>query len=489
MATAWAKEQEECKKKINEYKLAAEANCVASLFAKPELIYNAELNINDFSNNIWKCWYAVADGLILRENKQVLDELTVGIYLDKHLKLKNKLNEYGGYSVIQDATTYINTDNFDGYVEEIKKWNTVLQLLNYGFPVSENLSKYADKSVDVVYNDLESMLNAVFLNTEIGVQSFNAFANMDEYIQSLNDCEEVGMPLYGSTLLNDAVAGIHKGNIMGIGAASGVGKSWLAFNYIVPSAIQYGERVVAIVNEESERRWKMELLIFVVNHVFNHELHKYQIRNGNFNSKIMEWLKEASEWIQDKANEHLLTIVPLQSYNVDLAIKIIKKYKRGYGCGIFILDTLKESNNAKSDDTFKSLTRDTVKLYDTIKPTGENVALILTYQLNKQSLKVRHLTNQEIGMAKSIIDVFSSNILVRRPNSDEYGGESKQIDCFRIDGDAKIPFTLDRDKNYLIIFLSKNRWGVTDPYQIVAEINQSTNQYEEVGVCYVKEDW
>ena len=132
--TAFEKEQVECAKKINEYKLLSEANVVASIFKKPELIYNIDLKLEDFSHNIWKCWYAIANGLIIKEKKSTLDEISVGIYLEKHPKLKAKITEYGGYSTIHDATAYINTDNFESYVADIKKFNVLLQLLKYGAP-------------------------------------------------------------------------------------------------------------------------------------------------------------------------------------------------------------------------------------------------------------------------------------------------------------------------------------------------------------------
>ena len=200
-------------------------------------------------------------------------------------------------------------------------------------------------------------------------------------------------------------------------------------------------------------------------------------------------MREATAWIKERAEQHIVTVIPLQSYNVDLAIKIIKKYSSAFGCKYFVLDTLKESNNAKTDDIFKSMTRDTIKLYDLIKPSNRNLFLMVTYQLNKSSNKVRHLTNLEIGMSKSIIDVMSTNILVRRPNYDEYEGESRSIQCYKEKAGARISFPLRKDNNYFLIFLSKNRYGRTDAFQIVAKIDMSTNEYEEVGMCNILEDW
>lgn len=487
--TAFEKEQLECAKKIQEYKLSSEANVVASIFKDPELIYNVDLTVDDFSNNIWKCYFAIAYGLIITEKKPSLDEISVGIYLEKHHKLRDKIEEYGGYSTIQDATTYVELKNFDSYVNDVKKFNVLLKLLKYGFPISEKLSEYIDKTIDEIYSELEMILNHTFINTESNVKSYNIFEDMEGYINSLDKGIDIGLPLHNSTLLNSEIAGMHLGTIMGIGASSGVGKSWLAFNYLIPSALQYNERVVVICNEEDEGRWRKELLIYVINNVFKHRFQKRELRNGQFSEEVWEWLREATTWIKERANQHIVTVIPLQSYNVDLAIKIIKKYSSAFGCKYFVLDTLKESNNTKTDDIFKSMTRDTIKLYDLIKPSNRNLFLMVTYQLNKSSNKVRHLTNLEIGMSKSIIDVMSTNILVRRPNYDEYEGESRSIQCYKEKAGARISFPLRKDNNYFLIFLSKNRYGRTDAFQIVAKIDMSTNEYEEVGMCNILEDW
>jgi hypothetical protein len=41
----------------------------------------------------------------------------------------------------------------------------------------------------------------------------------------------------------------------------------------------------------------------------------------------------------------------------------------------------------------------------------------------------------------------------------------------------------------MITFITKNRFGVTDQYQIVSECDLSTNIYKDVGYCLVPQDW
>lgn len=485
--TAFQKEQLECANKINEYKLMSEANVVASIFKKPELIYNAELKIEDFSHNIWKCWFAIADGLIIKEKKQSLDEISVGIYLEKHPKLKAKIQEYGGYSTISDATAYINTDNFESYVDDIKKFNVLLQLLKYGFPISENLSEKIDKTSDEIYAELELMLNHVFLNTESSIKSYNAFENIHQYIDELNEGADVGLPFYNADLLNAETAGMRLGTMTGLGGLSGSGKSLLAFSYLIPSAIEHDFPTVFIINEEDEKRYKKEMIIWVANNIFNVNVSKYQLRNGHFGEELMLVFKQCADWIEEKKEKHLLTIVPLQTYSVNLAIKVIKKYAR-MGVQYFVLDTMKPSANAKGE-IYQSMMSDAVALYDVIKPTGLNVHLLCTYQLNKSSSKVRKLTSDNIGMSKSIVDVMSLNIMVRHPHADEFSGESHELKCYKLNKKTKIPFTLDRDKSYLILFITKNRFGRANHQQIIAEFDMGTNKYHEVGYTIIMEDF
>lgn len=138
------------------------------------------------------------------------------------------------------------------------------------------------------------------------------------------------------------------------------------------------------------------------------------------------------------------------------------------------------------------MTKDSVELYDAIKPTGKNVHLWVTYQLGKSSTKQRYYTNDNIGLAKNIVDVASTNIMIRKPFDDEYEGGKNELKCYRLEGKngkSKIPFKLDRNKHYSIIFITKNRFGSTNEFQIVAENDLSRNIYKEVGICNIPIDF
>jgi hypothetical protein len=105
---------------------------------------------------------------------------------------------------------------------------------------------------------------------------------------------------------------------------------------------------------------------------------------------------------------------------------------------------------------------------------------------------MRYLTNNEIGQAKSIVDVMSVNLMIRRPYEDEYEGGSKEITCYRLEGinnKTKIPFKLKKEDSPMLTFITKNRFGVTGANQIVSKCDLSTNICKDVGICNVPQDF
>ena len=456
-------------------------------------MYESNLKLKEFTNNIWKVYFQIAYDIVIIEKKNILDDITVGLYLEKHNKLKQKFDEYGGYETIQNAKSYVKTENLDGYISELRKWNAVLLLGKNGFAINDRISDFCDMTAEEIYDEYEAILNHTFVNVDQDIKSYNACDNLYELIEELNKGKSVGMPLFNCNILNKEISGLNfNGHIYGLGASSGVGKSTTAINYIIPSVINYNEKVVFIINEEDESKIRKELLIWVANNIYKANLHKYILRDGNFSEETIEILKKSAKWLEDKKENRNIIIIPLEKYSAKSVIKIIKKYSKGFGISLFVLDTLKESSDSRNVDTWKSMERDMVDIYDVIKPTACNVCLFVTYQLGKASIKTRYLTNNEIGQSKSIVDVMSVNLMMRKPFEDEYEGGKRELTCYKLEGkncNSKIPFKLKQDKYYMIIFIPKNRFGASDAFQIVSEYDFSLNVYHDIGICNVSQDW
>ena len=150
--TAYQKEQIETLKKINEFKEACEANIVGIIYKNPDLLRQNHVELTEFTNNVWRVYFEISKEIILVEKKNTLDPITVGIYLEKHPKLAKRYDEYGGYTLVENAGTYIKEENFDGYLSELRKWNAVIKLEGRGFGVVDRLKDFCDMTAK---NDVE----------------------------------------------------------------------------------------------------------------------------------------------------------------------------------------------------------------------------------------------------------------------------------------------------------------------------------------------
>ncbi len=479
-------------KKVQEFKLACEANIVSILYKNPDLYFTYDkLNLKSFHNNIWRVYWNIGYDIIIKEGKKSLDDITIGLYLEKHPKLKQKYDEYGGYDTIDKSKEYVNVENIGGYINELNKWNAVLQLLARRFPVHDKIKDFVDMSAEQIYDLYEAQLNHVFVNVEGDVQSYNLCEDIHELLKKLDKGENVGMPLYNSPILNKEIGGNLQGHITMLGALSGEGKTTLTIELLLPQILQYDEKVCIMINEEDVSKWRRELITYVANNVFKKELKKYVLRDGKFSEEQWELLKKCADWIEERKENRNITIIPFPKYTAKLAIKTIRKYS-SLGCKYFILDTMKVSSDAKSDLQWQEMTRDSVEIYDAIKPAGRNVHIWITYQLGKAATTKRYYTNDAIGIAKNIVDVASTNLMIRKPFDDEYEGEKNELKCYRLEGKnklTKIPFKLDKNKHYTIIFITKNRFGSTNEFQIIAENDLATNIYKEIGIVKIPFDW
>ena len=483
--TPFEEQQIEIKKTVLEYKLGSEASIVAMIYKNPDLLRETNLSLEEFHNNCWKVYYEISRSLILDEKKASLSEIDVGLYLEKHSKLAKRYEEYGGYQTIESASSYVNEENFDGYVKDLRKWCAVLKLIEKGFPCDKKrLSKICDMSTEDLYNEYVIYLNDIFANIDNNVKSYNGFDGMKELIDELDAGKNIGIPFANCDVLNKETGGMLGGNIIGLGAASGVGKSTLSINYIFPSMIKYGLQALFIINEEDQNKFKKEALIWYASNVLKHPIPKHVLRDGNFDKETKEVLYKAAQWFENEKEKQNIMIIPLEQYTSKTVVKLIKKYAK-IGFNVICIDTLKESYDSRNQESWKSLMTDCVDFYDCIKHT--NTCMVITYQLVKN--KSKYLTNADIGISKGILDVFSVNIFFRRPLQSEYEGEGEELNCYKIvGGGSKVYFKLEKNKHYMIGFISKNRFGNSD-IQVVSEADFSVNRYKDLGYCNVVQDY
>lgn len=479
-------------KTVKEYKLACEANIVSIYYKKPDLMYDFELKLEDFTENTWRVYWQIAYDIVIKEHKPVLDDVTIGLYLEKHSKLRQKYDDYGGYETIEKATEYVKTENLGGYIAELNKWNTVLMMLKNKFPVYDRLSEFADMSLDDIYVEYEAILNHIFINADEDIQSYSIEEGIDDLIDELNEGLAVGLPYYEMPLLNKETGGQLTGNITLVGGLSNMGKTTLTRSLCIPASIKNGEKLVIIINEESRKKWQREMLVWVANNIYKFDLQKFVIRDGKYNDEVMDMLRKCANWIKEKASDNTVTIIPFNKYRTEKAIKVIKKYA-SLGVKYFILDTYKADSGSRSDKMWLEMQQSMVDIYDTIKTDGgKDVHIVITFQLAKSSARQRFYSQDNIGQAKNIVDVASTCLMIRDVFEDEYTGEKNALKVYKLEGKngkSKIPVNLDHDKHYQLIFIVKNREGAANNYQIVIEHDMSRNLLKEVGFTSVPVDF
>lgn len=478
--------------KVKEYRRIAESNIVSILWKDTNLFYTYDnLQLDDFFHNEWRVYFQIGYDLIRVEKKEVLDEITVGLYLEKHLKLKEKYEKYGGYETIVKATEYVKISNLDGYIDDLKKWTTVMDLVKNKFPISDRLSDFVDMSLEDIYDEFEAILNHVFIKAESKDKAYTISYGIHALIDKLDEGFAVGLPYHNCKMLNNETSGSLLGNITLIGGLSGSGKSTFVRNTVIPTLLELNEKCIFMINEEGLAKWQRELMIWVVNNIYKKDIQKYKLRNGKFDKEFKDFLhNEVATWIE-KHDENL-TILPFSQYNTSKAIKTIKKYAH-LGVKYFVLDTFKMDTESEREETFwLNMQNNMVKIYDTIKDSVLNVHIWATFQLKKTSAKQRCYAQDNIGMATGIIDVASTCIMIRNLFEDEFEGGKRELKVFKLEGkngNTKIPVTLDPKKHYQLLFIVKNREGSSSEYQIVLEHDLSKNTLKEVGITIVPSDF
>lgn len=479
-------------KQVRDYKLSCEANIVSIFYEQPDLMYDYQLKLEDFAENAWRVYWRIAYDIIVKEKKSTLDNITIGLYLEKHPELKQQYNDYGGFDTIDKAKEYINVKNLNGYINELNKWNTVLRLLKNKFPVYDRINEFVDMSLEDIYEEYEAKLNHIFINAEDDTKSYSIGDGLYELIDELDDGAAVGLPYYNVSMLNKETGGQLTGNITLVGGLSNVGKTTLLRTLCIPSIIENNEKLVIMINEEGRKKWQREMLVWVANNIYKFELQKFVVRDGKFSPEVKDILKKSAKWIKEKAKNNLITIMPFKKYTSKKAIKVIKKYS-SLGVKYFMLDTFKSDSGGSNDAVWKEMERSMVDIYDAIKTDGgKDVHIAITFQLAKSSARQRLYTQDNIGQSKNIVDTASTCIMIRDVFEDEYTGEKRALKVYRLDGkknESKIPVRLEHGKRYQLIFIVKNREGAANSIQIVIEHDMSKNLLKEIGYTSVPVDF
>lgn len=412
-------------------------------------------------------------GLILGLSKagyQVADSMSIHTYLEDKKSIKDKFEERGGFSTVKDITDIINVNNLDGNYDELVKNNILIRLYENGFNVLKDLDKFKEMSSEQVYNYFEYKLADIATNKVSKIEAEDLTQGYDKYIKSWDEGESIGFKI-GSKMLNYQLLGVHKKNLLLHLAGIGNGKTSSAISWYILPAIEQQD-VVIIANEQSVSEWRQMILSTVlfnkIGGVKGFDRHKMMV--GKYTDEQKEKLKEAAQWLKKQPGK--IIFIETQDYSTANIKKIIGRYS-ALGCSLYILDTLKAENDA-SEKSWGEFSEVAKELF--IQAKKHDVAIIATAQLSPDAMSRRYLDLTCIARAKAIAET-ASQVVMFRPLTAE---EREKVKGFNYDGKIKKIVDLDKDKDYIMVFTPKNRFGQVSP-QILMERNMNFNSYKDVA--------
>ena len=255
--------------------------------------------------------------------------------------------------------------------------------------------------------------------------------------------------------------------------------------YVIPT-LEKGEQVCIIANEQGEEDFRRMILATVLfNKIKYRKMNRQKFLFGNFTDEDKKALKEASDWLGKYKGK--LHYAHLNDYDTGNIKRIIKKYSK-LGVGIFLLDTLKplDDSSDKAWGNFSEVSKDIFMLAQ-----KEDIAIIATAQLSGASASRRYLDLSCIGKSKAIAETAGQVIMFRPLKQSEK--EKLEVYTYMKDVDGKYTkakkiIQLDVDKDYIVLFVPKNRYGQAGDLQIVYERNMSFNTMKELGYCHIEYD-
>lgn len=479
---------EECLQEIENAKIVDEANVVVSFYKEPELLLSHDYLTPKYFSESWRVFFIIIHELYVKQGMKTIDDIAVNLYVKKNRPVKTMFDKFGGYSTIAKSMPFVQVDNFESYMASLVKWNSLKELTDKGFNIAKDFNNLRKMSSQEIYDYYTFKLNTTFINQTSSSKAYKLSHNIDKLIDDLDEGAACGMDIYNLPLLTNALGGIRYGEVTGVFAASGGGKSSFIRNVMLPSILNSEDNAVVLLNEEGLEKFQREMMIYALNVVKEKNIQKHVLRNGAFDNELKTFLKkEVAQWFRD--NEERIIIIPLETFTVNECIKFIRKFAVTGMYQHFVIDTYKADSTSSSDNIRIEMNNNMTKLYDLIKPRSLNVSLWCPAQLTSESNIKRKHTLFNIGEAKGMVNCMSSVISIRRFMADEYEGGKNEVKVFKLlPNGSKTSFAIKEGTHAQVIQVLKTREGDVDT-AIVVEHDLSRNVIKELGFCIIKADF
>lgn len=493
--------------KINRNAEINEAYFVGLLWADPLNNYGEyreTIAQDEFIHGVWGFFYELG-GRMYDDGVQKFDDITVHTKV-KEYGIEDAFAEYGKMTTIDDAVSIVaeHVDNIEYYYETIKKNYVIRQLIElFGAKVVIPKGKYDFNKMnrEQLTKFWTDKLNKISMDNVSNYEAENLYIDADDFIKKLEEDSSEMLPFYNSSLMNSITQGIPRGNVLMFGGFGNTGKSSIVAEKFVMSCIENRERMIVVLNEEDAQSFRQKIVLSILFHEFHTGIDRRRMVNGKLEEKDKIKIRKAFNRMRElmDGEEAQIKVIFMEKYVMSDLEKIIRFWaNRGYHN--LLIDTHKVSDDSKHDKRWETFVEDMKTIYRLTRENagGCNLRTWVNFQLADSALRNRFLTFDAIGEGKASKNETAIVMMFRPIWSDEYGGEKRELKCYRLKKNPKGKydkefFTLDdKNKAYYLLFTPKNRTGAnTDNGQpvLVIEPNFNFNNFKEIGWTFVAKDF
>lgn len=449
-----------------------------------------------FTEDVWYFYFRL--GLEMFDSGiRHFDDKTVYTYITsrpKEVGKKSYIDTYNGFGAYETISELIEACQSDGqndeyHFSEIQKYESLRRLQADSLINIEDkqlVTKLCKMKLKQVQVFIQLKYKEAFSHINSGeVIEHDLVDDLEETIQDLNEGEAMGIPLHDAPRLSRKIKGWKTGSLYYLVLSSGVGKSSIAMEKFILSLFESQEKAILAINEESVKKWRQLLLSTISTKILKKPINREKMYEGSFTEDMFAKLRSAAKWATEQG-KGLIKTLELKKFRMSDILNRVELY-RPKGYNYLIIDTFKPDRSQSDMARWEAFSNSAQELHDLIKEDNYNVGTLATVQL-KLGKETRFLDLDSIGKSMEIVEVAAVVMMGRLMFDDEFEGKFA-LKPYNYEKDEltgewyKKDYKLDKEKQYLIIFLSKNRHGSEDE-QIIYEANYSINSFKEVA--YVK---
>lgn len=509
--------------------VAIEIAFVGSFYKKPELYVEYGRSIKsdyDLADEATRFFYQSFE-VMFTTYSQDINQQKLAAFMAGSPERNELYKRYGGWGQIQKWMELSCPEDITKTYSTLKKYSLLREYSKKGLDVSriiqtKSFETCTPKKLVSLVNSMFSKINTDILDNEGAVSLGN---NMSERLTSYCMRPQYGV-FMGYPTIDDAFLGLQTGRALFFGFLSNTGKSRMLINLVCHVAFTQKQRVLIMSNEMDEETWEKSYITTVLNNPEYWDLHgvhdfykpereiilgqyredstgeflmrHYNRVTGEYTETEEEFVKrlsdtseeyrnvmKVSEWLENEKNQYI-TFKDITDDYSESAIRFeMRKHSMLYGTKYFAVDTLKSDSSEEED--WKAFKYMATKLQEFAREVGG--CLIANFQLADVAVSkdAFELSSLDIASSKGIKQVCDYMLLGKRIDRKDYykyeyyPTSVKEDDGTNEWGEQQAK-KLDKNKDYLIMKVEKNRVTGMKPY-VLFEINLDLNQWIDLGIC------